>query len=82
MHAQVVQYPLGVLVQLPKVYKAAGLHGEAPKIDVLRHREVFHQLMFLVHHAEPCLDGVQRAFKVDLLAVQDDLPLVRGVDAG
>ena len=49
---------------------------------VFRHRQVFHQLVFLIDHAESRLQRLLGCFEVDLLAIQNDLALIRRVYAG
>ena len=50
--------------------------------DVLGHREHRHQHEVLVHHADAGADGVAGAVEMGRLAVDEDLALVRPVEAG
>ncbi len=57
-------------------------HRLPADVHVLRDREVGHHVQLLVDDRDPQLLGLQRAGQLDRLALEEDLSLVAGVDAG
>src|SRR6218665_53768 len=56
--------------------------GPRPDPDVLGHRDIGHQVQFLMDHRDAMAEGRARAGQRHRLAAQQDLALVRRVDAG
>ena len=73
----------GVGIELRFVQQqAAEFAGLASQKNILRGRQVAHQVQFLVHDANGQRLGVGRAFDVHRFAVEQDLAAVFAVDPG
>ena len=73
-----LDHALAGLRLLQKAHLAGRLHAQD---DVVQHREAFHQLEVLVHHADAQVVGVVRVVDPDFLAVLLDRALFRLVQA-
>ena len=81
LNAQLVEHLDGVLVHLALVDHQAAHLGIAAQPQVVHDRALQSLIQLLVHHGHTVFQGFLTAFEIDLLAVQEDLPAVLGVDA-